>query len=188
MPEESRGNKDIVLYSLYTSLMYLAKQFLDYAVEINPTSHVSDGKVIWDDYSFNALLNLGTSTLEYGVPSGKGFLLGSLLAQDLFITISILFKEKWPRAPEIEEVSKIIVEWYKRHKEKIPLGDDEYNIVCRGVSFLVRSLVIYSKAVLSRNEKYHEIMSSWERLSSMSVLEIEKRLRECIDESFLGSR
>ncbi|HDJ50902.1 MAG TPA: hypothetical protein ENF25_01730 [Thermoprotei archaeon] len=178
MSEEHKGNRDIVLYSLYTSLMYLAKQFLEYAVEISPTSHVTDDRATWDDYSFNALLNLGTSTLEYGIPSGKGFLLGSLLAQDLFIGISMLFKDKWPEPPSIEEISKALMDWYKRHRDRVSLDDDEYSIVCRGVSFLVRSLIMYSKAVLSRSEKYHSVISLWENMANMSVLEIEEGLKK----------
>ena len=173
---EAKNNKELVLYSIYSSLLYVSKQFLEYSIEIDPTAHYKDERSFWDSNIFSALLNLGASTLEYGVPSGKHFLLGSIMAQDILIKISDTFKNSWPNPPKIDEIVNALAEWYFANIERLPGDLDSLKIVCRGLVLLIKSLAIYAKTLLSRTEKSAEHLKLWDNIIYGTINSLERSI------------
>jgi len=182
---ETKNNKELVLYSIYSSLLYVSKQFLEYSIEIDPTAHYKDERSFWDSNIFSALLNLGASTLEYGVPSGKHFLLGSIMAQDILIKISDTFKKSWPNPPKTDEIVNALAEWYFANIEKLPADFDSLKIVCRGLVLLIKSLAIYAKTLLSRTEKSVEHLKVWDEIIYGTINSLERSILKCF-ERFVG--
>jgi len=182
--EEGKNNKELVLYSIYSSLLYIAKQFLEYSIEIDPTAHYKDERGFWDSYIFNSLLSLGSSTLEYGIPSGKHFLLGSIMAQDLLIKISETFKKSWPYPPKTENIANVLADWYSENLEKLPTDFESIKIVCRGIVLLIKSLAIYAKTLLSRTEKGAEILKVWDQIIYEAINSLEQSLLKSVKRFF----
>ncbi len=178
---EKKKNHEVLVLATYASLQKAAKSYLEYAIEIRPISNYAEKRRAWRISALSVSLEVGSSMVDYGLPSGKHSGLGIYYGQMLTSSLSSLISECWPNPPKMEEIKECVKRWFSEYKKDAEdLSEAHLRILARGISFLLQALFLYADAILETSVGLgHEEKEGWEKLLEMS--------REKLEEEVLSS-